>query len=291
MISSILSPRCNVLSCTAESTCSSWLAMASNFRAAITAATAAVPAAAAAAFPHPDVRARLILACSTSCSRQRVCARTKIWPAFSHSPNAHITCPKRANPIPHLGPASFSATCASTAALATCPWRRRHSVRLASSVGRHSRYRAPGARSSRSSAYVYSSSAPEKSATHANRLPMHRQILACSREERALILTASNARSSQVDPSGMSPPVSRFLAYIDMARSAKRSFSMYSSVLMSFVEHTPASSSSTAANATLFSALSVTVSRTPCGHVWRRSSCHRHSLMCCRPVAFHALFI
>mmetsp|Transcript_11126 Transcript_11126/g.44800 ORF Transcript_11126/g.44800 Transcript_11126/m.44800 type:complete len:319 (-) Transcript_11126:547-1503(-) len=191
--------------------------------------------------------------------------------------------------MPQRGPPSLSAVSASTAAALLLPTRMRASARLASMAGRHA---AKGVSapfiSSISSANVYSSSAPAKSPHQQKMLAMHRQILACSSGVSESMFTASNARSSHVESSGIGSPSCRFLAKSDMARSAKCSFSVYSSVVMSF---SLSFSSFHAFVASLFSTASTIATSTPCGHAFLRKSYHSCDLTQSSPMASHSLSI
>ena len=122
------------------------------------------------------------------------------------------------------------------------------------------------------------------------------------------MFTASNARSSHVLPSGSAPPLARFFAYRDIARSAKSSFSAYFSLGTAcaatsrrffkaarfdfFVSRVSRVSgvaeNSDASNSAHPATSSAGESVTPCGHAFRRRSYHSDALMCFSPVASHA---
>ena len=245
---------------------------------------------------------------------QRRCAARKVCSALAQAPIAHITCPMRQSPTPHEGPASRRHASASMAASAGWPRRSLHRARLASSAGRHPASAPPGvSASSISSAKLYSSSAPEKSAHHAKMLPMHTHIRTCSPESSASMFTASNARSNHVLPSGSALPLARFFAYRDIALSAKSSFSAYfvfgtacakgsrrffrafrfalAFFLEFFFDSDDSASKSAASNNAHPATSSAGESITPCGHAFLRRSYHSHALMCVKPVASHAASI
>ena len=125
------------------------------------------------------------------------------------------------------------------------------------------------------------------------------QIFACSSGVSASMFTASNARSSHVEPSGSGAPECRFFAYRLIARSQKSSFSTYSAAATrcstraasAFVFFPLDSDSVARFHASLFATASVTASNTPCGHALRRKSNHSWRLMCASPVDSHSASI
>ena len=316
-------------SCTTASMWSNSSPTAWSSRAARTASTAFSPASRAAGKPIPAESASAIFTSSSSqlekgtgprafrgapAPPQRRCAARKVCSALAQAPIAHITCPMRQSPTPHEGPASRRHASASMAASAGWPRRSLHRARLASSAGRHPASAPPGvSASSISSAKLYSSSAPEKSAHHAKMLPMHTHIRTCSPESSASMFTASNARSNHVLPSGSALPLARFFAYRDIALSAKSSFSAYfvfgtacakgsrrffrafrfalAFFLEFFFDSDDSASKSAASNNAHPATSSAGESVTPCGHAFLRRSYHSHALMCVKPVASHAASI
>ena len=283
------SPALIASSCTARSSASNSTCISSFSFPAWMRSAAAAAASFAAGTPTPAVFASEIFALRSSFSTARFCAMENVWYALDHSFNEHITIPMRASPMPHRGPPSFNAVSASTAAAELFPTRMRASARLASMAGRHAANGLDASSiSSISSAKVYSSSAPAKSPHQQKMLAMQRQILACSSGESASMFTASNARSSHVESSGIGSPSWRFLANSDMARSVKCSFSVYSSVVMSFAR---SCSSSHASVASLFSTASTTATSTPCGHAFLRKPYQSCALTQSSPVASHSLSI
>ena len=140
---------------------------------------------------------------------------------------------------------------------------------MAKNAGRHAAkdVSVPFISSSISSANVYSSSAPTKSPHQQKMLAMHRQILACSSGGASRCSQPRTRGPATSNPVGSGSPSCRFLAKSDMARSAKCSFSVYSSVLMSF---SVSCSSFHAFMASLFSTASTIATSTPCGRAFLR---------------------